>query len=139
MRKTILYTKRTYNILGFLALVFITILIINMIENQSWFGAFICASLILVNLRYWLSLPQSIVLEGNVIKESYLFSQKKFKASEIETININRRIVDFGRGPRGHSFIDVQIKSGYVISMEYFSTEIPDRYEILQGWHKKYK
>jgi hypothetical protein len=81
---------------------------------------------------------QSVSLEGNKIKETYLFSERVFKAHDIETISINRRILNFGRGPRAHNFIEIQTKSGYIISMEYFYSEIPDRYNILKGWHEKH-
>lgn len=138
MHKTILYTKGSYNLLGILTLIFITIIAINMIQHKSWIGVFIVASLGFVNLRYWLFSPQSVILERDTIKEKYLLSERIFKAHDIETININQRTLNLGRGPRSHSFVDIQAKNGYVISIEYFANRNPDIFEILQGWHKKH-
>jgi hypothetical protein len=138
MSKTTIYTKGFYNILGIFALIFTIIIAIYMIQFKSWIGSFIVVSLGIINLRYWLFSPQSVVLEGDTIKEIYFFSKRTFKAHDIETININRRVLNFGKGPRAHSYVDIQTKNGYVISIEYFADQSPDIYEILQGWHRKH-
>lgn len=138
MRKTILYTKGYLNILALFGLAFITVIAIEMIQDKDWVFVFFISFLGFVQLRYWLFTPQSVILEGNTIKEKYLFSERTFKAQDIETINVNRRVVDFGRGGRAHSFVDIQAKNGDIISIEYFAYKTPDIHEILQGWHKKH-
>jgi hypothetical protein len=123
--------------LGMLVMVFTIIITIYMIRSTSYIGIFIVGSLGIINLWYWLFSPQSVVLEGDIIEENYFFSKRIFKAPDIETINVNRRILNFGRGPREHSFVDIQAKNGCVISIEYFAYKSPDIYEILLEWHKK--
>jgi hypothetical protein len=91
-----------------------------------------------MNLRYFLLSPQSVYLASDTITEEYFFQKKSFKANGIESISINHRFLNFGRGPRAHSFVDIATKSGYTISIEYFHSKTPDIYEILQGWHKKH-
>ncbi len=118
-------------------LIFIIIIVVNMIRSASWIGVFIVCSLGIINLWYWLFSPQSVVLEGDTIKESCFFSKRTFKAHEIETIKVNRRVLNFGRGQSAHSFVDIQAKNGCVISIEYFADKNPDIYEILSEWHKR--
>jgi hypothetical protein len=90
-------------------------------------------------LRYWILSPQSIALAHDVIFERRFFSEKSIRASDIQEIKINRRLLDFGRGWRQQDFIDIVSKNGVMISIEYSSKRNPDIYKILLGWHEKHR
>jgi hypothetical protein len=109
------------------------------IQAANWLGLVLFVALGIGFFRIWLLSTHSISLKGDTIREKRLFSERLMQASEIEKIEINRRLVNAGRGPRNHDFLDIQSNSGEIISIEYFYGQRPDIHDILLGWHRKHK
>jgi hypothetical protein len=134
----VIYSRRALNLFMIIATIFNASLMVSMIEQKAWVPVLFFVWLSALMLRYWISIPNLITTKRDLLRAKYFFSQKTFRAQDIETINIREQLLNMGRGPRLHAYIDIRAKNNDQISFEYFRGQLPDVHEVLVNWRKTY-
>ncbi|GEM_PF-4118865 len=137
-KEKVIYKRGFYNYLDVTFILIMGWVAIQAFEKNIILAVFM-ACLALAYLRDWLFKVQSITLYEDRIQEVRPFSTREFRASEVEKIEVNRYLLSTGIRRSYHNYLEVQSKSGAVISVEYTITKNRDIHKTLLRWHEKYK
>lgn len=81
-----------------------------------------------------LSVPRSLILEGNVMNLKYLFSERNLRADEISQVQLSYTQSRNGK----HYFIALHLADRRNIRLSGLGISLPVAYLVLRNWHRNH-
>lgn len=102
-------------------------------STDTLFPLLFLAAILLFVVGGLFSSPQSVSIEGGMLRLKYLLSEKAFNVNEIAAIALSYTQTRNGR----QYFIALQLTSRKVLRISRLNIGLPIAYLVLKHWHKK--